>query len=154
MKSWQCSPVKAPEQMLELPSKDAFGCCGFCHKGTLIFFVRKNLRHIFFCDGLGSIGSGSGVSGSGCDHKCPLSGILRGSASVLKMLHLCNIGYGHAIAINVVIVRVQRQLCYGFVFEKKAKSVTFSICVCGGSESLGKRVFVLTESTFCPPLCG
>ena len=40
----------------------------FCPKGTLIFFVRKNLRHIFFSDRLG--------------------------ASVLKMLHVCNIGYG------------------------------------------------------------
>ena len=56
-----------------------------------------------------------------------LSRTLRGSASVLKMLHQCNIGYGCAIAINLVVVRVQRRLCYGFVFEKKAKSVTFSI---------------------------
>ena len=55
------------------------------------------------------------------------------------MLHLCNSGYGCAIAINLVVVRVQRQLCYGFIFEKKAKSVTFLICVCGASESLGKR---------------
>ena len=68
---------------------------------------------------------------------------------MLKMLHLCNIGYGCAIAINLVVVRVQRQLCYGFVFEKKAKSVTFSICVCGGSESLGKSGFVLTKFTLC-----
>ena len=42
-----------------------------------------------------------------------------------KMLHQCNIGYGCAIAISLVIVRVQMRLCYGFVFEKKAKSVTF-----------------------------
>ena len=98
------------------------------------------------------------VEGS-CDF-CPKGTLIffvrknRGSASVLKMLHLCNIGYGCAITINLVAVRVQRRLCYGFVFEKKAKSVTFSICVCGGCESLGKRIFVLPESTFCPPLCG
>ena len=27
----------------------------FCHKGTLIFFVRKNLGYIFFSDGFASI---------------------------------------------------------------------------------------------------
>ncbi len=33
--------------------KDAFGnFCDFCHKGTLIFFVRKNLRYIFFLRGV------------------------------------------------------------------------------------------------------
>ena len=87
-------------------------------------------------------------------HRLTAYGTKEQPASVLKMLHLCNIGYGCAIAINLVIVRVQRQLCYGFVFEEKTKSVTFSISVCGGCESLGKSGFVLPESTFCAPLCG
>ena len=42
----------------------------------------------------------------------------------------------------------------GSYFKKKAKSVTFGICVCGDSESLGKSNFVLPESTFCTPLSG
>ncbi len=42
----------------------------------------------------------------------------------------------------------------GSYLKKKAKSVTFGICVCGDSEWLGKKGFVLTESTFCPPLSG
>ena len=48
-------------------------------------------------------------------------------AFILKMLHQCNIDDGWDIAINLVVVRVQRQLCYGFVFQKKAKSVTFAL---------------------------
>ena len=49
--------------------------------------------------------------------------------SVLKMLHLCNIGYGWVIAINLVVVRVQRRFFYGFPLPEKnnlAKSVTFA----------------------------
>ena len=48
-------------------------------------------------------------------------------AFLLKMLHLRNIGYGWGIAMNLVFVRVQRQLCYGFIFQKKAQSVTFAL---------------------------
>ena len=47
-------------------------------EGTLIFFVRKisfsaqKSASYFFCDGLGSVGSGWGGSGSGCDRRYPV----------------------------------------------------------------------------------